>query len=203
MKKSIIALLFAIIALVTGFNPTTAIATPLKVDRSFVVFHADREKTFAVNEDLFTFKNFKNIVNRGSFEDFSVVEITNAPRSSPGGFLLKKHVINVPENFYALAGEFEFFGFDPNKTTKVNAGDIVYIPAGVPYGYKNVGSEPGKILLMTPSKGFENFIEEIGTKVPKNFSPDSESVRANVNQIEPSMNKIASIASKYGIEFLN
>ena len=194
MKKSIIALLFAIIAFVTSFSNSTAVAAPLQTDQTSLAVHPDTQKTFAVGEYSFTFKNFTNSVSKDTKEDFSVAEITIAPQSK--GFLLDKHVINVAEDFYALAGEFKFFGFQPDKTIKVNSGDIVHIPAGMPYGYKNVGSEAGKMLLLITSKGFENFIEEIGTPVADKSSIPS-------NSIQPDMNKIASVARKYGIEFLN
>jgi hypothetical protein len=88
------------------------------------------------------------------------------------------------------------FNLDKTIKTKVAAGDVVSIAAGIPYGYKNVGSEPGKILLITASNGFEHFIEEIGTPVT---DTDSRLTRPN----QPSVDKIAAVAHKYGIDLLN
>lgn len=95
-----------------------------------------------------------------------------------------------------MIGKFELFGFQPNKTIKVNSGDIIHIPGGVSYAIKNVGSDSGRILFITPSKDFENFIEEIGTPVADKLSIPS-------NSIEPDMDKVASVARKYGIQFFN
>lgn len=194
MKKSILALLFAIIAFVTSFDVPTAVAAPFKTDQSIAVFHPNKERTFAVGKDLFTFKNYTNMVSKDTSKDFSIVEITHAPRYR--GFLLEKHAIDVEENFYPLEGEFEFFGFQPNQTIKVNSGDIIHVPAGMPYGYRNVGAGAGKMLLITTSKGFDNFIDEIGTPMA-----DKPSIPSN--SIQPDMNKIGAVAPKYGIEFFN
>lgn len=193
MKKSILALLFAIVTFVTPFNGPTAVGAPLTTDRSVVVFHSDKEQTFAVGKDLFTFKNFTS-TDKGTSGNFSVVEIAHAPRYR--GFLLEKHAIDADENFYVLEGEFEFFGTRPNKAVKANSGDVVHIPAGTPYGLRNAGSELGRILLITTSKGSENFIEEIGTSVADKSSIPSDSV-------EPDIAKTASVAHQYGIEFFN
>lgn len=192
--KKIITLLLAIVTFITLFSVQAAVAAPPTPEGSVVVYHPIKEKTFAVGKDVLSFKSFTNAASKDTSADFSVVEITNAPRYK--GLLLEKHVIDVPEDFYAISGEYEFFGFQPDKTLKIKSGDIIHIPAGVPYGYKNAGDEPGKILLITTSKEFENFIEEIGTSVT-----DKSSISSNSVQLD--MEKVASVARKHGIEFFN
>ena len=175
---------------------SNAYAAPLQADGTITAYHADSEKTFAVNNDLFTFKTYAQ-TNGNNASGFSAVEITTAPHSNPGGFLLQKHVVDAPEDFYIQAGQFEFLG-QPNKSLKVSAGDIVRIPAGVPYGYKNTGSEPGKVLIISPSNGLKNFVTEIGTP----SDPDAV-VASPSNAVQTDISKLATTAQKYGIEFLN
>lgn len=101
----------------------------------------------------------------------------------------------MPEEFYVLNGKFEFVN-RPGNAIAVSEGDRVYIPAGVPYGYKNVGSEPTQILLITPSQNLEKFIAQVGQPIANGTSV--------VTRVVPQdMGKITSIAPRYGIEFLN
>jgi len=194
MKKNVITLLCTVAIAIVYFAMPFAMAAPLTSKQQIVVFHADQGKTFAVGKDLFTFKGFTSLSQ--DTPKLSAVEITNAPRSNPGGFLFERHVVSFPEDFYVLDGEFEFLNPPPSKAIKVNAGDIVHIPAGVPYGYKNVGTQSGRVLLVTPSQNFEAFIAEIGNEVV-----DTGVILSNAAQ--PDMGKITSAAPKYGIKFLN
>lgn len=193
MKKSI-ALLFAIIAFVISLSLPSAVAAAPITDQSVAVFHPTQEKMFAVGKDLFTVKTFTNGMSQDTSGSFSTAEIKVAPQRGTG-LLLEKHVTDFEDTVYALEGEFEFLGVQSKKTIKVRSGDMIRIPAGKPYGFRSVGSEPGKVLLIT-SKDFRNFIEEIGTSVM-----DSSSIPSDVT--EPSMETVASVARKYGIQFLN
>lgn len=179
----------------------TAYAASLDLAETLTIYHMDTEKSFAVDSDLFTFKSFTQPNSKKKTSDLSVVEITTAPYSTPGGFLLQKHVVNALENFYIQSGEFEFVGFQPNKTVKVSAGDVVRVPAGVPYGYKNTGSEPGTVLLISPSNGLEKFVAEVGTSVEDKDSHSVEAIQPDTVQTD--INKLATVARQYGIEFLN
>ena len=177
---------------------SNADAASLEPNGTITAYHANSEKSFAVNNDLFTFKTYTQTNGKSSPSNFSAIEITTAPHSNPGGFLLQKHVVDAPENFYIQSGEFEFIS-QPSLSIKASAGDIVRIPAGVPYGYKNTGSEPGKVLIISPSNGLKNFVAEIGTPVS---DPNSVMV-TSTDAVQTDIGKLATIAQKYGIEFLN
>jgi hypothetical protein len=110
MRKAI-TLLIVLTLWVGLFSGLTAAAIPLNPAPGLTVFHSDQEKTFRVGEDLFTLKRFTNTLDKGSSQVLSMVDITNAPNSKTGGFLLERHLVDASETFYALAGEFEFFGF--------------------------------------------------------------------------------------------
>lgn len=193
MKKTIIALtLLIIVSFATTFALPSAVAAPLKSDRTIEVFHPNEDKTVVVGKDLFTFKNF---VSKDISRNISLIEITQAPQYR-GAFLLEKHVMDDPEDFYVLQGEFEFDGLQPDDTIKVTTGDIVHISAGVPYGIKHVGAEIGKMLVIATNTRLQNLLSEIGTSVTNKSSIPSDSIGSD-------MEKIASAAKKYGIEFLN
>jgi quercetin dioxygenase-like cupin family protein len=190
MKK--IALTFFLALFLACFDFSLAIAAS---NQNMTVLHVDQQKSFAVGQDIFTFRSFTDSVDPEHEADFSVVEITNAPQQSPGGFLLEQHVISFPEEFYILSGKFEFVNRS-GKSIEVGAGDRVYIPAGVPYGYKNVGNGSAQVLLITPSQNLEKFIAQVGQSISTGTSKITRAV-------PPDMGKIASIAPRYGIEFLN
>lgn len=204
LRFSLLSILLAIGIFFTTPSVITpwsnAYAAPVEANGTITAYRANSEKTFAVNNDLFTFKTYVQKNGKINASDFSAVEITTAPYSNPGGFLLQKHVVDAPEDFYIQAGEFEFLGFQPSKNLKVSAGDIVRIPAGVPYGYKNASSELGTVLIVSPSSGLKNFVAEIGTPVS---DPDSVAVSSSTDTVQTDIGKLATIAQKYGIEFLN
>jgi mannose-6-phosphate isomerase-like protein (cupin superfamily) len=208
VKKFISAFLLTLLAISALFTVpsasktgSTAYAAPLETTQKITVYHATSEKNFVVSNDLFTLKPYIHTDSKTNAANLSVIEITTSPHSNPGGFLLQKHAVDVPEDFYIQTGEFEFLGSQPNQSIEVSAGDIVRIPAGVPYGFKNIGSEPGKVLLISPSNGLESLVAEIGTSIS-----DSNVVSASpasTNVVQTDMSKLAAIAHKYGIEFLN
>jgi quercetin dioxygenase-like cupin family protein len=190
MKKIVLSFFLAMLIACCNFSSAFAAST-----QNLSVLHADQKKSFAVGEDIFTFRSYTDSANLDSEANFSVVEITNAPNRSPGGFLLERHVVSAPEEFYILNGKFEFVNH-PGQSIAASEGDRVYIPAGVPYGYKNVGDEPAQILLITPSQNLEKFIAQVGKPIANGTSVVSRAVT-------PDMGKIASLAPRYGIEFLN
>lgn len=192
MKKTIIAFtLLIILSFATTFALPAAVAAPLKPERSIEVFLPSEGKTVVVGKDLFTFKNF---VSKDTSRNISLIEITQAPHYK-GAFLLEKHLMEEPEDFYVLQGEFEFVGLQADDTIKVTTGDIVHVSPDTPYSVKHVGAEPGKILVIAPNTRLQNLLEEIGTPVTNKSSIPSAS-------IAPDMLKIASAAKKYGIQFL-
>jgi mannose-6-phosphate isomerase-like protein (cupin superfamily) len=157
--------------------------------RQISVFHASPEKVFVIGKDRFKVRHYTNR-SKPKLELVSTTEITLAP--SYNGFLLEKHTLGVDETLYALSGRVDCIG-QTKPVIQLKPGDIAQIPAGTPYGCKAAGSEPSQLLVVSSSQALESLVTEIGT--PANNTLQSSS--------EPDMGRVASVAQKYGIEFLN
>jgi mannose-6-phosphate isomerase-like protein (cupin superfamily) len=96
------------------------------------------------------------------------------------------------EAFYVLEGEHEILV--EGRTINAGAGSLIYIPKGNLHAHKNVGEEPGRMLVsQTPGGLHERFFERIG-EVGKDGSTQP------VSENPPDMARIAKIAAEYGIE---
>lgn len=197
MQKNIFVVILSVVfTLTTFFLALPAVASSIDTSQDIEVIRPDGGKTFKVGGDLITFKT----LNKDVPGELSFIEITAAPQSGPS---LHKH---PPEVFYILDGEFEFYGSSPEDTIKATQGDMIHIPADAPHAYKNVGSTPGKYLLVTSTVGnperlwFQNFEYEISQKLGDLVTSDSKSSSAKSKQLNNEGMK--AIARKYGIEFL-
>lgn len=75
----------------------------------------------------------------------------------PGGGM-PRHTNTVEHEQYVLRGRARI-GIDA-EVYEVEAGDAVFIPAGVPHFYENIGDEPFEFLCIVPNK--EDKIEILG-----------------------------------------
>ena len=91
-----------------------------------------------------------------------------------------------------LEGEYEFlYG---GRTTRAGVGSLIYVPSGNLHTHKNVGEEPGRMLVsQTPGGAHERFFEELAENPTAPF----------VSKDSPDIEIVASIATKYGIEILH
>jgi mannose-6-phosphate isomerase-like protein (cupin superfamily) len=118
---------------------------------------------------------------------YSLFEITTRPGVGP-----PPHVQHwEDEFFYVLEGEYEFL--DEGRTIRAGVGSLIYVPKGHLHTHKNIGEGPGRMLVsQTPGGSHERFFEELAENLAAPFfcrdSPDVE--------------KVATIATKYGIEIL-
>ena len=90
------------------------------------------------------------------------------------------------EEVYIKNDDFEFFFSQSDKKTQATTGDIVSIPAGMPFGFRHTGKGKGKVLVV--SRSIPDMLAEVGRSANKD-APDIEA--------------IGSIAKKHGIEFIN
>lgn len=186
--KKLLSVLALLIIFTTAFV-SSATAAPPTTDRNIEVFHPEVSKTVDLGKERFTFKKF---VDENTSKAVSLVEIAQPPQYE--GFLFKKHILKTPEVLYVLEGDFEFLFSQTDKRMKVTQGDIVHTFPGLPYGFKNVGTRQGRILVMSNSTALPDFLEEAGTpKADESIIPIAP----------PNFDKVTSVAKKYGIEILN
>jgi mannose-6-phosphate isomerase-like protein (cupin superfamily) len=118
---------------------------------------------------------------------YSLFEITTRPGEGP-----PPHVQHwEDESFYVLEGEYEFL--DGGRIIRAGVGSLIYVPRGNLHAHKNVGEEPGRMLVsQTPGGAHERFFEELAENPAAPF----------VSRDSPAVEKVATIATKYGIEML-
>lgn len=121
------------------------------------------------------------------------VSITESPIQPGEGAPFHKH---AAETFYVLEGQFEFYAGQPDgsvDTIQATAGDIINIPEGVPHAPKNVGQAVGRLLTITGSDWFQNFLLEASSPAASDASDFGV----------PSLDQLIPIGEKYGIEFVD
>lgn len=73
------------------------------------------------------------------------------------------------------------------QTHKASAGSVFHFPRGIPHGFTNAGSTPGRTFWNeVPGRNFETFFDELGALPPG----------------PPDMAKVAAIFGKYNIDIL-
>jgi quercetin dioxygenase-like cupin family protein len=83
----------------------------------------------------------------------------------PPGVVIPLHSHADPETFFVLSGEVLGLA-DAEAVTwlRIGPGDIFHVPGGVKHGFRNRGSEPAVMLLIS-SANMYRFFREIGTPV--------------------------------------
>lgn len=119
---------------------------------------------------------------------YSLFEVVTRPGGSSSPHIQHQE----DECFYVLEGEFEFL--NNGGVVEASAGSLVYVPRGNLHTYKNVGSEPGRMLVsQTPGGLHERFFKELGEEAQRLTAPPAL-------EGQPDIRRIAMAAAKYGIE---
>ena len=152
-------------------------------DRSAAQVGPEEGRSLWVLGELVTLK----VASEQTGGAYSLFEVVSQPQGGPLPHIQHRE----DECFYVLEGEFEFlnngcvFGMGP--------GSLVYVPKGNLHAYKNVGNEPGRMLVsQTPGGLHEAFFEELGEVAWDRTKPPPEG--------PPAIERIVSIAVNYGIE---
>ncbi len=96
------------------------------------------------------------------------------------------------EAFYVLEGDYEFLVED--RTLRMPAGSLLYVPKGNLHAHKNVGEGMGRMLVIqTPGGLHERFFEEVGEA-----APDRRELQ--VPERSENLARTREIAAGYGIE---
>lgn len=103
----------------------------------------------------------------------------------PGGGSPPHIIYEADKVIYVISGTFTILAGE--ETVQAEAGACVIIPRGVIHNFKNVGTEPGKILVSLTPAGHEEFLRELSS-IAQNGPPDKA--------------KMAEVARRHHIELL-
>lgn len=112
---------------------------------------------------------------------YSVLETVSPPGAGPPPHVHGRE----DECFYVVEGSFEFYV--EGRTIAAAPGDVLQAVRGVPHHFKNVGSTPGRLLVVVHPAGIENFFAELAEQ-PLDGPPDVPSLKA--------------LAERYGLTLL-
>jgi len=94
---------------------------------------------------------------------------------------------NEDEAFYVLEGRMRFVC--DGEWMDAGPGTWVYGPREIPHGFKVVGTEPARMLLMCAPAGFEKFVVELSAPLDAAPAP-------------PDMARLADAAARFNIDLL-
>lgn len=122
---------------------------------------------------------------------YCLVEALVAPGASPPP---NRHPSD-DEAFFVLDGSFEF-GIG-TTTRKAGPGDFVRVPLGEVHTFKNIGHEPGRLLILnTPGTLHVEFFSEAGEPMPKDTSSLPDPLPA------PDVARLLDVGQRCGMEFV-
>lgn len=145
--------------------------------------HRKKSSIVSVLGEIISFK----ITGEETGGSLCVVELTALPRNGPPPHIHHRE----DESFYILDGAFSFLLED--HTTEAGPGFLCRVPKGTLHTYQNIGTQPGKALVILTPAGFEKFWMEIGNPVTSltgpTGPPDPETIA-----------RLMGLAPKYGLE---
>jgi quercetin dioxygenase-like cupin family protein len=103
----------------------------------------------------------------------------------PGGGPPPHYHLNEDETFYVQEGRFSFFL--SGQWQEYGPGSVVYMPRSVVHTFKNVGEQPGRLLITTYPSGFEVFFGRCAEEFKQPQGPNME--------------RIMAISAEHGIHF--
>ena len=119
---------------------------------------------------------------------YALFEVATQPGSGPPPHIHHRE----DESFYVLEGEYEFL--DGERTIRAGVGSLIYVRSGNLHTHKNVGEEPGRMLVsQTPGGPHERYFEELAKNASAPF----------VSRDSPDVETVSAIATRYGIEILS
>jgi quercetin dioxygenase-like cupin family protein len=118
-----------------------------------------------------------------------MVETTCPPGGGP-----PTHAHAAEELFLVRDGRFAFFSSEPGAERVAGPGDVIHVPGGRPHAYRNVGSEPARMLVVfDDGRQIVRLWREIGRPVdPKSWRPLPP----------PPLETIVAIAREHGVELV-
>ena len=112
----------------------------------------------------------------------------------PDGVGLPPHVHHVEDEIlYVLEGEIA--GFCGERPIRCGAGGALFLPRGVPHGWRGAGEVAARLLMVTTPAGYERFCAAAGEPAPVRALPEGPVGAA-------ALAKLLAVAPQYGVEML-
>lgn len=112
----------------------------------------------------------------------------------PVGVGLPPHIHHVEDEIlYLLEGEIA--GFCGEQPVRCVAGGALFLPRGVPHGWRAAGQRTARVLMVTTPAGYERFCAAAGEPAPVRALPEGLADAA-------ALEKLLAIAPQYGVELL-
>jgi quercetin dioxygenase-like cupin family protein len=141
-------------------------------------------RTLRVMGELVTYK----VTSDQTGGAYSLFEVVSQPGSEAPPHVQHRE----DEAFYVLEGDYEFLVED--RTLRMPAGSLLYVPKGKLHAHKTVGESMGRMLVsQTPGGVHERFFEEVGEEAP-------ERRELRVPARPENLARTKKIAAGYGIE---
>ena len=110
----------------------------------------------------------------------------------PAGFATPLHVHrDADEPYYVLEGEVTFYC--EGEVYRAVPGSFLFLPRGIPHAFRVSEAGPARLLILTLPGGFENFVEEAGTRAGKPELPPAAPV---------DLSALLETAARHGIDIL-
>lgn len=95
------------------------------------------------------------------------------------------------EAFFILDGQFT--GFCGDRSWEAGPGSLVFLPHGIPHGFRVSATSPGRALLILSPGGFDEFVAALGKPAEHLHLP---------TPIAPDPAQVTRIAAAHGIQIL-
>ncbi|BAZ12475.1 cupin 2 domain-containing protein [Calothrix sp. NIES-4071] len=150
----------------------------------------NKSSTYSVLGDLYTLL----AEGKDTSGAYGLVEVVMQPQS-----IIPSHTHEQVEAHYIIAGEIEY-QLD-SQTVVATKGAFLHIGACQVHSFKNIGSEPAKLLMWVTPGGPEQFFAEAGQPVKLPIS-EEEKRRLSQPPSPADIEKAVELAStKYGLTF--
>lgn len=133
------------------------------------------------------------MVVRAAGDTSTLVDLQAAP-----GYETPLHVHGAEdEQLYVLDGEIEcVHGDDGAERPRAGSHDSVYLPRGVPHGFRVVGDDPLRMVAMVTPGGLETFFEAVGEPAPAHELPPP------AEPDDEAMAELTTLAGEYDLEII-
>jgi len=147
--------------------------------------HAETGPSFWGPGDRYTFL----VTGAQSGGAYFIMEAIVPPGGGPPPHIHRRE----EESFYVLDGQLDIRVGD--NILQASTGDFIHTPRDTVHGFRNVGSDMAKLLLIFSPAGLEGFFEETLERVQDRSAPQP----TNIDEV---VARYLAAAPRYGLEFL-